>query len=453
LRYLDPKAAADAAKIIYGGLLSVAPIKGGNIIVFAGSQATVEGFSSLLLDIDRPARVDADLLTVQVNHIPVREAIATLSGLSIFRRGGGGGGEKEGSGGSVQGGYHPDYWNSAVLIYGTAHQQDIARIVLASIDRPRKGRIDEVVALTVLEVDQVLPVLQQLFESLQFRPLSSHRFLVSGQGDLVHQAVAMSRKIDGSDLQVKVEAVFASLTDREYSELGANLASSRTQAAFSLNSDFARVFPTLYSGALVQYFRDSLRLQYAASEGNSVGEIIASPVLTVLNGQTAKLLIGQNVPFLDAKRSDKDGAESYSVQREDVGLSFEIVPVIRPSGDFISLKVRQEQSSVDPDSQHRNAVDLILEKKSLMTTVLAGDGDIIFLGGLRYEETSQSYDRVPLLGEIPLLGKLFTYQSEAKVNRNLILALRATVSPMPHHFLGSGVTHAPRGEGSAPMLE
>jgi general secretion pathway protein D len=88
-------------------------------------------------------------------------------------------------------------------------------------------------------------------------------------------------------------------------------------------------------------------------------------------------------------------------------------------------------SSVNPESQLKNAVDLIVDKKSVSTTVLVGSGDLLFLGGLRYQEAGKSVDQVPLLGDIPLLGQLFTYKSEVTYARNLVVSLRVSVISAP----------------------
>ncbi|MCI5158719.1 MAG: hypothetical protein D3906_09840 [Candidatus Electrothrix sp. AUS1_2] len=176
----------------------------------------------------------------------------------------------------------------------------------------------------------------------------------------------------------------------------------------------------------------------------STGEdsILPCPVLTVLNGHEAHIMIGRNVPFIGKSKKgssdDKeDDEDTLSVDRHDVGLSFSVKPSIQPDGDFIALAVTQELSNVSSDSQVQGAVDLVTDKKSLSSTVLVGDGDTILLGGLRSDETTTSTEKVPLLGDIPLLGPLFSYKSEKTESLHLVVSLRVNTVSAPRAFRGA----------------
>jgi general secretion pathway protein D len=381
----------------------------------------------------------------------VRTAVNALNDLHIFGKIGSsdGKGKSDGKEDSLNAGIFPDYWNRSVIVNGSKQQQDMALLALSSIDKPQQGHADEVVFLNTIAVDDALTVLQDMYEALSIRKVAVDRLLISGDRPLVDKALAAVSRMDGAGLQVRVEAVFASLTDKEFRELGTSLSSSRSEFSSSLNSNFVKVFSVPYSGALLDYFDKVLSVKFAAGEGFSKGEVISSPVLTVLNGKEAQLVVGQNVPFLSQKEKKENKKEKeeetsgVSVERSDVGLAFKIKPVIRPDGDFISLTVSQELSSVNPESQLKNAIDLIVDKKSVSTTVLVGNGDMIFLGGLRYQEVGKSVEMVPLLGEIPLLGQLFTYKSEMAHARNLIISLRVNVVSAPEKGMQGSVTFSP----------
>ncbi|MGR0481832.1 MAG: hypothetical protein ACTFAL_10625 [Candidatus Electronema sp. V4] len=417
LKHLNAESVQKSAESLYGKRLTAFGAKDSKVVTFAGDPDLVQDFGEMLAKVDQPPQTDSGIASIQLRHISVRTAVAALNDLKIFAKSGSSSakGEKSASG-SQSGGIFPDYWHRSVIISGTKNQQDMALLALSAIDKPQEGHADEVVFLNVLTADDALAALKELYEALSFRKLSAEQLLISGDRPLVDKALATVSKMDGAGLQVKVEAVFASLTDKEFLELGTSLSSTRSELDTSLNSSFVKVFPSPYSGALLNYFDEVLSVKFAAGEGFSKGEVISSPTLTVLNGKEASLVVGQNVPFLTQKekkngKKDEDEANSaLSVERKDVGLSFKIKPVIRPDGDFISLTVAQELSSVNPESQLNNAVDLIVDKKSVSTTVLVGNGDLIFLGGLRYKEAGKSVEMVPLLGEIPLLGQLFTYR-------------------------------------------
>jgi len=445
LKYLDAEAVQKSAESLYGKRLASFGAKGGKVIAFSGDPDLVTDFSRMLADIDQPPQIDSGIASIRLKHIPVRTAVAALTALNIFGKGGDiskGDSKEEGKsdvGGKSSSGIFPDYWNRSVLVSGTKRQQDMALVALSAIDKPQQGHADEAVYLNTLTADDVLTVLKDMYEALSIRKAAPDRILISGDRALVDKALATVDRLDGAGLQVKVEAVLSSLTDKEFRELGASLATTRSDFSSSLNTSFIKVFPSPYSGALLDYFDEVLSVKFAAGEGFSKGHVLSSPVLTVLNGKEASLVVGQNVPFLTQKdkktKKDSDGNDEestgLSVERQDVGLAFKIKPVIRPDGDFISLTVSQEMSSVNPESQLKNAVDLIVDKKSVATTVLVGNGDLIFLGGLRYQETGKSVDQVPLLGDIPILGQLFTYNSEVIHARNLVVSLRVSVISAP----------------------
>ena len=447
LKYLDAEAVQKSAESLYGKRLAAFGAKGSKVIAFSGDPDLVADFTGMLSNIDQPPQTDGGIASIRLKHIPVRAAVEALSALSIFGKGSGdasSSGTKDGKqegGMKSSSGIYPDYWNRSVLVNGTKQQQDMALVALSAIDKPRQGRADEAVYLNTLTADDALPLLKDMYEALSIRKASDDRLLISGDSPLVQDALATVAKLDGSGQQVKVEAVIASLTDREFRELGTRLSSKRANFTSALNSSFVKIFPVPYSGLLLDYFNDVVAVDFAAGDGFAKGEVISSPVLTVLNGKEASLLVGQNVPFLTQKESnqskkdaEKDGKEDttgVSVQRNDIGLTFKIKPVIRPDGDFINLTVSQEMSSVNPESQLSNAIDLIVDKKNISSTILAGNGDMIFLGGLRYQEAGKSVTTVPLLGDIPVLGQLFTYSSEIVQTRNLVVSLRLKVVSAP----------------------
>lgn len=399
---------------------------------------------SLFSGIEQAPQTDSGIASIKLKHISVRTAVTALNDLRIFSKSSNSSSKKEDNGKdkakssssrSSSSGIFPDYWNRSVLVKGTKSQQDQALIALSAIDKPQKGMVDEVVFLQTVDVNEALAVLQDMYEALTIRKVAHDRLLISGQNKLVERALAAVERMDGTGLQVRVEAVIAYLTDREYRELGAKFGLHRSHLQGSLNSRFVDVFSSSYSGLLVDWFDRYLSAHVAANDGFAKGEILSSPVLTVLNGQQANIVVGQNVPFISKKSSggddEEDDKDETSVERKDVGLSFTIQPVIRPDGDFITLKVSQELSSINPESQLANAVDLIVDKKSVLSTVLVGNGDTVMLGGLRVHEAGNSIERVPLLGDIPLLGEIFTYRGSKKETRHLVVSLRVNVVSSP----------------------
>ncbi len=153
--------------------------------------------------------------------------------------------------------------------------------------------------------------------------------------------------------------------------------------------------------------------------------ILSTPSLTTLDNQEAEIRVVQNVPFVTgsftgAGEGDSSSDPFQTIEREDVGIILKVTPQIN-QGDSVMLDLEQEVSSVTQSTQ---AVDLITDKRSIKTQVLADDGNLIMLGGLLDEQTTEGREQVPLLGDIPGVGRLFSYRSSSSSKRNLMLFLR-----------------------------
>jgi general secretion pathway protein D len=452
LKNLSADAVMDSAEILYGEKMAVYGYEDNQVVSFSGSPKLVTEFITLLQRIDIPAlRDESGVLSLTVKHISVKRAVQALADLQIFK----GSASKKTSGSSKKKGtsksttksvgtsstfpVFPDYWHSAILVFGTHKQQDIVRTVLAALDKPEQGQNDAVVFLHTVTADQVLPILEEPFGDLRIHAYSENRLHLSGESSLVLAAVTMARRLDGTGQQVKVEAVVAYLTDSQFRELGTRFAFTRSDLSGSINDGLSSMVLSSNPGMLLNFFDGIINVDLTAKDSTGKGKIISSPVLTVLNDHEAQIMIGRNVPFISKSKQDNEDGEgegeeknTISVDRHDVGLSFTVQPSIQPGGDFIALTVAQELSNVAEDSQLDAAVDLVVDKKSLSSTVLVGDGDTILLGGLRSDETATSIEQVPFLGELPLLGPLFSYESEKTESLHLVVSLRVQTVSAPY---------------------
>lgn len=164
------------------------------------------------------------------------------------------------------------------------------------------------------------------------------------------------------------------------------------------------------------------------------GNILSTPTLLTLDNEEAKIIIGQNVPFVTGQYTNSaasaGGANGtvnpfQTVERKDVGLTLKVKPQISENGT-IKLEIYQEVSSVQASSIN-SATGLITNKRSIQTNVLVEDGGIIVLGGLLQDEYSGNQEKVPLLGDIPLFGNLFKTESRSRKKTNLMVFLRPVV--------------------------
>ncbi len=167
-------------------------------------------------------------------------------------------------------------------------------------------------------------------------------------------------------------------------------------------------------------------LQALAS--NSDANLLSTPSIMTLDNEEAVIIVGQNVPFITGSTSTSTagGNPFQTITREDVGLTLNVLPQIN-DGDVIRLQVKQEVSSVVPTSAAIASSDLITNKRSIETTILAENGETIVLGGLISDESNNSVQKVPVLGDIPGLGALFRSRNKTAKKSNLIVFLKPSI--------------------------
>src|SRR5690606_32468801 len=142
--------------------------------------------------------------------------------------------------------------------------------------------------------------------------------------------------------------------------------------------------------------------------------------------QEAHILVGQEVPVTTGEVLSSNNNNPFrTIDRQDVGVRLTVRPQIN-SGGGVTLAIRQEVSSVS-GTVSRSSDELVLNKREIETSVVVDDGAIIALGGLLDHAGGERRDKVPLLGDIPLLGALFRSSSRTSARTNLMVFLRPTV--------------------------
>ena len=163
-----------------------------------------------------------------------------------------------------------------------------------------------------------------------------------------------------------------------------------------------------------------------AVKSDSDSNILSTPSVMTLDNQKASILVGQEVPVTTGEALSQNFDNQFrTVQRQNVGIQLDVKPQIN-SGGSIKLFLRQEVSSV-AGPVATGSSDLIINKRQIETTVTVDDGDILALGGLLDDNERRTLEKVPLLGDIPLLGQLFRSKSKAHAKTNLMVFIRPTI--------------------------
>ena len=167
-----------------------------------------------------------------------------------------------------------------------------------------------------------------------------------------------------------------------------------------------------------------------ALESSGDGNVLSTPNILTLDNEEARIVVGQNVPFITGQFTSNNSNSGsvnpfQTVERKDVGLTLRVKPQISEDGS-VKLQVYQEVSSIDPATTTA-ANGPTTNKRSIESNVVVADGAIVVLGGLLTDEYAGGQEKVPLLGDVPLLGNLFKGEKRTRSKRNLMVFLRPVV--------------------------
>lgn len=258
-------------------------------------------------------------------------------------------------------------------------------------------------------------------------------------------------KLDARRVQVYVESLIVELTAERIAELGVQWAglsgNSGSDYRVGVLSGFGTGGNNLINQAVAQaanqppavpgnginlgIFRQqngqlTLGALARALESEVNANILSMPNLITLDNEEARIIVGQNVPFVTGQftTTASEGVNPFqTIERRDVGLSLRVRPHVSEGGT-VRMQIYQETSNVQDTT---NAADIITNKRSIETNVLVDDGQIIVLGGLIEDRISDGVEKVPGLGDIPVLGNLFKYRTRRGTKTNLMVFLRPTV--------------------------
>ncbi len=256
---------------------------------------------------------------------------------------------------------------------------------------------------------------------------------------------ALIAELDVRRPQVLIEAAIVEITGDTAEQLGIQFGVGDTAPEGGIvASSFSGVGPSLKSilatlGVPASVALASEGLTAGISAGDEFGiliqalaqsskaNLLSTPRLTTLDNQAAEIVVGQNVPFRTGSFATAGNTVNpfTTIEREDVGLTMRVIPQIH-QGEVVRLEISQEISSL-VNANVAGAADLITNRRSIQTTVLADNGETIMLGGLITDDRLSSESQVPVLGDIPLMGKLFGSERQSRSKQTLFVYLRPTI--------------------------
>ena len=177
------------------------------------------------------------------------------------------------------------------------------------------------------------------------------------------------------------------------------------------------------NGAAFAVTRGDFSALLQAVNSTAESNVLATPSLMTLDNHEASFIVGDEVPTITGSTSGSNNDNPYqTVERREVGIKLKVTPQIN-EGDAVRLDIEQEVSQINGQT----SVDVTFATRQVQTSVMVGSGDTIVIGGLLNEDVQESESKVPLLGDIPLIGRLFRSTSSSVSKRNLMVFIRPTI--------------------------
>ena len=436
-----------------------------NAIVISDSVANIQRVKNVIEQIDRQAVPVAEI--VQLKFASAEELVETVKKLDTQSKAQG-----QANPASNKLVMVPDKRQNAVILSG----EDLARLrvktLIKRLDRPQRTAGDvEVVYLEYAKASEVAETLTKVVQNLsKLKPggegkgadskatveadESTNSILISAKGNLRDSLLSVVDKLDIRRAQVLIEAIIVEISGDNDDQIGidwlfgdlddgvfgssinnSGQVASIGTALFGDNDNVNR--ETALAGALAsspgQLFGiggnqdvDFLALLGLLEERSNTN-ILSTPTLLTMDNNEASITVGENVPFVTGTTGTGTNGISNpftTIQREDVGITLVVTPHVN-AGDQVLMEISQEISSVIPPAT--GASDIGTSQRKVETQVLAKDGQVVVLGGLIEDDVQFSQRSVPVLGKIPLLGRLFRSSSSTVRRTNLMVFIKASI--------------------------
>jgi len=437
-----------------------------NVLIISDSANNIERILNIIERIDK--KTSDEIEVIQLDHASAKEVVNILNNLNKAR------GKKDPSSN------HPtivaDERTNSVLLGGDPAARLRIRAIISHLDTPLdSGGNIHVVYLKYANAKDLVPVLTGVGKSevkgkqvaggrrRRTNPTqkteftiqadeSSNALVISSPPDIMRSLHAVIRKLDVRRAQVMVEAIIAEVSLNKSAELGVewvldgtpggqrpvsltNFPGGQTTSLANLASAaISETAPALGAGISIGIGRLGHKalnfgVLLSALKGDGESNILSTPNIVTLDNVEAEINVGQEVPFVTGSFTSAGNTGSVSnpfqtIQRKPVGITLKVKPQIN-EGDAIRLDIEQKIDSLSASAV--GAVDLITNTRTIKTSVMVDDGQTLVLGGLIKDDLKESVQKVPLLGDIPILGALFRKKSTTKEKINLMVFLRPII--------------------------
>ncbi|KXJ44748.1 MULTISPECIES: type II secretion system secretin GspD [Marinobacter] len=449
----------------YGHLAGVAAA---NALIVSDHSSNIQRIEQIVRELDSPSKYEVEV--IQLEEAWVGDMVELLQELAPAELGQGGG-DNAARKYSVT----ADERSNRLILRGDETFRDKMRELIRKLDQPSAtGGTTKVIRLSHADAENLTEILKGVMGEVAkessggaggaggsagsgrntnfsvFADEGLNALVVRGEPSMMQEAEMIVKALDVRRAQVMIEAAIVEISDELGQDLGVQLAlgdesgESTPIAGTNFNNvgrSLGDVLGAILSDSVIAPATGGITIGAGQRNENGVSwgvllqalstsaaaNLLSTPSIITLDNQESEIIVGQNVPFRTGQSTvTGDGTTNpfTTIERRDIGLTLKVTPTISADG-LVRLVVEQTTENIGDSVE--SASDIITNKREIKTTVLADDGETIVLGGLTTDDLQVNKSKVPLLGDIPVLGRLFSSESERRVKRNLLVFLRPTI--------------------------
>ena len=413
-----------------------------NVLIIADRAGNIDEIEKIVRDIDQVGTIDIEVISLK--FASARDVVGVVTKLVP-----GVANSQSADGKSLT--FAADERSNSILTTGDPVTRQQLRTLISRLDQPLSGEGNtQVIYIHYANATDLVPILQGVSGSIQKadkdQPFDSgevsiqvskenNALIITAPPALLNTIRGVIAKLDIRRQQVMVEAVIVEVNQDVMDDLGIQWTST-VPGGEGVFGGFKAIpnalttpeIPNLGSGLALGYFKnDSLRALIRALEADSNANILSTPTIVTLDNEDAEILVGSNVPFITGSQTNSASSTDnpfQTIERQDIGVTLKVKPRINQNHS-ITLDIEQTVESISTAAV--STADIVTNKRNIKTRVLLDNDQVLVLGGLIKDEFTQNESRIPVLGRIPGLGRLFRSTSTQAVKNNLMVFIHPVI--------------------------
>lgn len=440
------------------GVGSVVHYEPSNVLLMTGRAGVIKHLMEIVERVDKAG--DRSVVTLPLAYASAADVVKMVTELT--RDAG-----KSASSGLMIANVVADERTNSVLISGEPNSRQLIIAIVKQLDREQfvQGNT-RVIYLKYAKATDLVEVLTGIGDTIQGEQKSAkpaialrkditikaheqtNSLILTAAPDVMRDLEGVIAQLDIRRAQVLVEAIIAEVQDADGLNLGIQWANKNSGMSQFTNTGLpittaiagakqykkegavdSSIASTLngLNGIAAGFYQGNWAMLLSALSSNSKNDILATPSIVTLDNMEAMFNVGQEVPVLSGSQTTSGDNVFNTVERKTVGIKLKVKPQIN-EGDSVLLEIEQEVSSV-ADAASSSSADLgaTFNTRTVNNAVLVGSGETVVVGGLLDKSVTDSVDKVPVLGDIPVLGYLFRSNSKKVSRGNLMLFIRPSI--------------------------